>query len=175
MVYLKGCYYHPRWFHDAGVVGREIIAEHPALVELSPKSKVASEAECKDAEGREKLQMNPKVPMVGRIKTLALDEAFLSDEALFGRHQFSPVMFYLMRDLKGLEMLIVVRMEGLETGEDEIRARIENARRDLVVQSELWRHMEDVEALRRWECPALKLMGRRELGLLCGEHRGIIE
>lgn len=142
-------------------MGREVIAELSTLLELSLNSR-ESEYEEDPVRG--------KLPTLGRIRTLALDEAFLNDETLFGRPEVSPVMVYLMCDLKGLDTLIVVREEGLMTGVDEIESRIDEARRKLVWRCELWGYVEEVEELRGWKCPALELMSRKELGLLCGQY-----
>jgi hypothetical protein len=162
VVYLKGCFYDSRWFRGVGVVGREVIASLSVLLSLSLERDAGVGREGQ-GEGRR------NVPLVGRIKTLALDEAFLSDETLFGRPEVSPVMVYLMRDLKGLERLIVVRTEGEDTQVEEIESRIEDTRRKLVWQCELWGYGEEVEELRAWKCPPLSVMGRSELGVLCGE------
>lgn len=166
-MYLKGCYYDSRWFRGVGVVGREVIAELSGLLSLSLNP--PSEGEGRDQISSPEISASGRIPLVGRIKTLALDEAFLSEETLFGRPEVSPVMIYLMRDLKGPERLIVVRTESEDTQVEEIASRIEHARRKLVWQCELWGYMEEVEELRGWECPVLSVMGREEIGILCGE------
>ena len=166
-MYLKGCYYDSRWFRGVGVVGREVIAELFSLLSLSLNP--PSEGEGQDEIPGPEIIASGGFPLVGRIKTLALDEAFLSDETLFGRPEVSPVMIYLMRDLKGLERLIIVRTDSEDTQVEEIESRIEDARRKLVWQCELWGYVEEVEELKVWKCPILSVMGREELGVLCGE------
>lgn len=163
VVYLKGCHYDSRWFRGVGVVEREVIAELSVLLSLSLNCPSPAENENAGVHIRE------NVPFVGRAKILAVDEAFLSDETLFGRLEVSPVTVHLMRNLKGLERLIIVRMEGGETSVEEIESRIEDARRKLVWQCELWGYGEEVEELRGWRCPLLNVMGREELGELCSE------
>ena len=152
-----------------GVVGREVVESLPILLSLSldPGSESGVVRERRDSQAD--IGIRGSVPLVGRIKILALDQAFLSDETLFGRPEVSPVMVYLMRDLKGLKRLIIVRTEGEDTEVEEIENRIEDARRKLVWQCELWGHWEEVEELRGWKCPVLSIMGRGELGEMCGE------
>ena len=149
-----------------GVVGREVVKSLSVLLSLSrdPSSESGIEGDSQADIG-----IRGSVPLVGRIKTLALDQAFLSDETLFGRPEVSPVMVYLMRDLKGLERLIIVRTEGEDTKVEEIRSRIEDARRKLVWQCELWGYGEEVEELRGWKCPVLSVMGREDLGDMYSE------
>lgn len=177
-MYLKGCYYDSRWFRGVGVVGREVVTALSAMLSLTrePGPGGESENESDSESGDRHLaggNSQAGVPLVGRIKFLALDEAFLSDETLFGRPEVSPVMVYLMRDLKGLEGLSVVRAEGGDTQVEEIECRIEDARRKLVWLCELWGYVDEVEKLKGWKCPALSVMGREEMGKICGEYEDL--
>ena len=152
-------------------MGREVIASLSRLLAESdssssppPDLSLASPSPPKPSNGQ-------KFPLVGRIKTLALDQAFLADERLFGTPEMSPVMVYLMRDLKGLEELIIVRGEGEQEGEgkvQEIENRIEEARAKLVWQCNLWWYTREVEALKRWVCPRVRVVGQRQLEEWCG-------
>lgn len=169
VVYLKGCYYDSRWFRGVGVVGREVVESLSVLLSLSLDPSSESGIEGERGDSREDIGIRGSVPLVGRIKTLALDQAFLSDETLFGRPEVSPAMVYLMRDLKDLERLIIVRTEGEYTEVEEIESRIEDTRRKLVWQCGLWGYGEEMEELRGWKCPVLNVMGREELGEMCGE------
>ena len=166
VVYLKGCYYDSWWFTGTGIVDRGVITEFSSLLLLSLNDLGYREQD--EISGPE-ISTGEEVSLVGSIKTLALDEAFLSDETLSRRWEASPVMVYLMRILKGLERLIVVRTEGEETWVEEIEAKIEEARTTFMFKCQLRGYEGEAEELRLWNCPALSVVSRRELGELCGE------
>jgi hypothetical protein len=141
------------------MVGREVLASPSLSLEMTS----SSESDHQPSESS-----NAR-PTVGQIQILALDEAFLSDETLFGRPEVSPVMLYLMRDLKGLCELIVVRTEGQKTRVGEVESKIEAARVKLVRLCEIWGYEEEVVELKAWKCSGLRVLSLEELRRFCGE------
>jgi len=147
VVYIQGTHYEDRWFRGIvrGVMGGRNL--HSG-----------------GNEGGMGLEL-------AKVRRLAIDEAFLRDEMVFGREVASPVLVFLVREGRDVEEVVVVGKEGEKGGSVEgLKRKMMEVRDWVRGKYVMWGGWEEtVRELDEWVCPDVKVMTVEELKRYCGE------